>query len=407
MLNTSDPTPESWWKKWSMVHFVALMDVGAQFIAPLHRHAPPSYAHTKNPSFLTVFPIVAFLLLFLTASCASVHSVVTSTHPQSTANQGNSIVSSPVTSKGCDKPAPISPGTSVYENLNSNGITRSYLLYIPPHYDPHSSYPLVLNFHGHNSTDLKQARLSGFTKLADQQNFIVVYPQGVIGPDGKTGWDAGLHKDPKVNDVLFVSNLLSHLQDTLCVNPYRIYATGFSNGGGMTYVLACKLSARIAAFAPVSGSYIPPDGGCDPTRPVPIMEFHGTADPVVPYYGNIMKNEPPIDLWLQDWATRDACTKGPISFYKQGKVTGAEWTDCRDGVTVIGFRIQGERHIWPLVKFNIHTGTGTYPSSASSVIWSFFKTHPLLPSEPFPGKTPDACASSQDTLCGYPEHEPV
>lgn len=267
---------------------------------------------------------------------------------------------------------------------------RSYLLYVPPHYDPESSYALVLNFHGHSSTDLHQAQITGFTKLADQQNFIVVYPQGVIGPDGFTGWNSGLRNDPKVNDVLFVSNLLSHLQAALCVNPYRIYATGFSNGGGMTNVLACQLSGRIAAFAPVSGSYPPPPGGCNPTRAVPIMEFHGTADHIVPYYGNIMRNEPPIDLWLQDWATRDGCTKGPITFYKHGKVTGTEWTDCRDNVSVIGYRIQGEKHMWPLVKFNIHTGTGSYPSSASAVIWSFFKAHPLLPSGPFPGNTPDA-----------------
>ncbi len=264
------------------------------------------------------------------------------------------------------------------------------LLYVPPNYDPDSSYALVLNFHGHDSTDLIQARRSGFTELADQQNFIVVYPQGVIGPDGFTGWNSGLQKDPKVNDVLFVSNLLSHLQAMLCVNPYRIYATGFSNGGGMTNVLACQLAGRIAAFAPVSGSYVPPSGGCNPARAVPMMEFHGTADHTVPYFGNVMRDEPPIDLWLQEWASRDGCTKGPITFYKYGSVTGEEWTDCRDNVNVIGYRIEGEKHMWPLVKLNIHTGTGAYPSSASAVIWSFFKSHPLLPSGPFPGKTPDA-----------------
>jgi polyhydroxybutyrate depolymerase len=359
MLSTSDPTPESLWKK---------------------------------RSFLTKTAIVVFflLLLFLTTSCASTHSEASSTHLHQSENPDTSIVSSPVTSKGCDLPAPIPPGTSAVQTLNSNGLTRSYLLYIPPHYDPDSSYALVLNFHGHGSTDFKQARLTGFTQLAYQQNFIVVYPQGVVGPDGKTGWDAGLHFDPRVNDVLFVSNLLSHLQATLCINPYRIFATGFSNGGGMTYELACKLSGRIAAFAPVSGSYAPPVDGCNPTRPVPIMEFHGTADRTVPYYGNIVRNEPPIDLWLQDWATRDGCTKGPITFYNKHDIIGQQWLDCRGDVTVIGYRIQGEGHIWPHSKFYIHVGNRLYPSTASAIIWSFFKAHPLLPSGPFPGNSPDA-----------------
>jgi polyhydroxybutyrate depolymerase len=338
----------------------------------------------------TMMPVLLCLLLLLTASCASAHSLVASKKLHNAGNPTNAIVSAPITSRGCDKAAPIPPGSSAVQTIDSSGLTRSYLLYIPPHYDPDTSYALVLNFHGHHSTDFKQASITGFSQLAAQQQFIVVYPQGVVGPDGKTGWDSGLRFDPKVNDVLFVSNLLNHLQATLCINPYRIYATGFSNGGGMTYDLACKLAGRIAAFAPVSGSYAPPIDGCDPSRPVPIMEFHGTADVIVPYEGNILRDEPDIALWLQDWATRDGCTKGPITVYNQGDVTGQAWSDCRGDAIVIGYRIQGEGHMWPIVKFDIHTKTNAYPSSASAVIWAFFKAHPLLPSGPYPDKAPDA-----------------
>jgi len=261
--------------------------------------------------------------------------------------------------------------------MKSAGLTRSYLLYLPPDYHSASQYPLVLNFHGYGSNAYQQAQRSAFTALAREQDFIVAYPQGMRGPGGRTGWATGLPFRPPVNDVLFVSDLLSHLQATLCIDPQRIYATGFSNGGGMTNLLACKLAGRIAAFAPVSGSYPPAPGGCDPHHPAPIMEFHGTADPVVLYKGNPLKREPPVAFWLRQWASRDGCTKGPITFYRSGSVIGEQWTGCKGNATVIGYRIVGEGHRWPAVLFNIHTGKGVYPSTASEVIWSFFQTHPL------------------------------
>ena len=218
--------------------------------------------------------------------------------------------------------------------------------------------------------------------LADQQGFIAVYPQGVVGPDGRTGWATGIRGRPRVNDVLFVSDLLTHLQSVLCIDPLRIYATGFSNGGGMTNVLACTLAGRLAAFAPVSGSYPPYPGGCHPVRPVPLLEFHGTADPVVPYNGSMSNQFPPILTWLRGWATRDGCTSGPTVFYKQANVTGLEWTNCQGNATVIQYRISGEGHVWPHVTFNKPGGTAVSSLSASALIWSFFQQHPLPATSP-------------------------
>lgn len=317
---------------------------------------------------------LCLVLLLLTTSCGTASSAFTALHLLS---PGGSIVATPISSRGCGEPAPIRPGTDALGTVLSHGLIRSYLLYLPPDYRSTTPYPLVLNFHGHGSSSFEQALWSGFTALAREQDFIVAYPQGLRGPDGKTGWATGLALRPPVNDVLFVSDLLSHLQATLCINPLRIYATGFSNGGGMTNLLACKLARRIAAFAPVSGSYPPAPGGCEARRPAPIMEFHGTADPIVPYRGNPLKGEPPIAYWLRQWAARDGCTKGPITFYRSGNVVGQKWTDCKDDAIVIGFRILGEGHRWPGVLFKIHTGNGVYPSTASQVIWSFFKSHPL------------------------------
>jgi len=287
------------------------------------------------------------------------------------------LVTASLNRQGCGKPAPIAPGTKKIEFIDSGGLMRSYLLYLPPDYRETTQYPLVLDFHGYGSNPFIQARVSGFTTLAREQNFIVAYPWGAIGPDRNIGWATGLPGRAHVNDVLFVSDVLRHLQATVCINPQRIFATGFSNGGGMTNLLACKLAGRIAAFAPVSGSYPPAPGGCTPRRPVSILEFHGTADPIVPYMGSHRRKEPPIMLWLQQWASRDGCTKGPSMFYRSQNVIGEEWTSCRGGVVVIGYRILGEGHWWPHILINLRSGNALASYTASQVIWSFFQAHPL------------------------------
>jgi polyhydroxybutyrate depolymerase len=292
------------------------------------------------------------------------------------------IGTTPISSAGCGKPAPTPAGETVYETVLSGGLQRTYLLHVPSGYQANSREAVVLNFHGHGSNASQQEHRSGMTLLSDQQGFIAVYPQGVVGPDGQTGWATGVLNRPRVNDILFVSDLLNHLQALFCIDPQRIYATGFSNGGGMTNVLACTLAGRLAAFAPVSGSYPPYPGGCHPVRPVPLLEFHGTADPTVPYNGSPRKQYPATLTWLQGWVTRDGCTRGPTVFYKQANVTGLEWTNCQGNATVMQYRISGEGHVWPHIIFNKPGGTAVSSLSASALIWSFFQQHPLPATSP-------------------------
>jgi polyhydroxybutyrate depolymerase len=329
---------------------------------------------------LDVCCIFGALCALLTAGCSS--SPSSSALPSRTPLPETGVITTPIKSAGCGKPVPALPGSSINETLFSGGLIRTYLLHVPSGYQANSSEAVVLSFHGHGSNAFQQERRSGMSHLADQQGFIVVYPQGLVGPDGRTGWATGLRGRPRVNDVLYVSDLLNHLQSILCIDPLRIYATGFSNGGGMTNVLACTLAGRLAAFAPVSGSYPPYPGGCHPVRPVPLLEFHAMADPVVPYNGSTSNQLPPIFAWLQGWATRDGCTRGPTVFYNKVNVTGLEWTDCRGNAIVLHYRIRGEGHVWPFVTFHLPGGTVGKSFSASALIWLFFQQHPLPATSP-------------------------
>jgi polyhydroxybutyrate depolymerase len=232
----------------------------------------------------------------------------------------------------------------------------------------------MLIFHGFGGNDVGMERSTGFSQLADQEDFIAVYPQGLPhGDGGKPFWADVGPIDYGIDDALFVSDVLNDLQAKFCVDSRRIYATGFSNGGGMTNLLACRLAGRIAAFAPVSGDFYAIPAGCHPGRPVPILDFHGTADPVLPYNGiSINMNPawplPAIPRWLQDWAARDSCAHAPATFLRESRITGEQWTGCQGNAIVVHYRIEGGGHAWP---------PPIGGRSGAAVIWSFFQSHPL------------------------------
>ncbi len=188
--------------------------------------------------------------------------------PVTSAYVGGQVNNTPQVSPGCGRAAPFAAGNSEYEYIAAGGLSRAFLLHIPTGYQSSRAYPLLLSFHGTGSTAANMQRMTGFSTLADQAGFVVAYPQGVRGPYGATGWSSGGRGHPTLNDTLFVSDMLNTIQARLCINPRHIYASGFSNGGGMTWMLSCMLARRIAAFASVSGSYYPVKGSCEPGRAV-------------------------------------------------------------------------------------------------------------------------------------------
>jgi polyhydroxybutyrate depolymerase len=167
--------------------------------------------------------------------------------------------------------------------LVSSGEQRTYLLYVPESYDPSIPAPLVITFHGFVQWPANQMELSHWNDLADEHGFIVVYPSGTHFPlRWRTGGGFSADTDPG-RDVRFISDLIDKLESEFSIDPARIYANGMSNGGGMTFILSCQLSERIAAVGMVAGAFFYTWEECNPARQVPAIVFHGTDDPIVPY----------------------------------------------------------------------------------------------------------------------------
>src|SRR6266496_1133785 len=186
--------------------------------------------------------------------------------------------------------------------LTSSGVTRHYLLHIPPSYQSGNAIPLVINFHGYNSNSGQEENLTGMSAKADREGFIVVYPDGI-----NSTWFTGRGEDGQ-RDQQFIRDLIASLESQYTIDPKRIYATGISNGGGMTNRLGCDMADLIAAIAPDSGAYNFWQD-CNPSRPVPVLAFHGLDDNLVPYTGGTPKlMEPPIEEWAAAWAARNGCS---------------------------------------------------------------------------------------------------
>ena len=267
--------------------------------------------------------------------------------------------------------------------LVSLGKKRSYLLYVPETYNPATPTPLVISIHGYAEWPAHQMQISRWNDLAEQYGFIVVYPSGTQFPlRWRTRGEPGSDTDPML-DVTFISDLIDQLESEYNLDPARIYANGLSNGGGMSFVLSCKLSERIAAIGTVSGAYIFPWSECHPSRPVPTIVFHGTADPIVPYQGGPSKAFdlpfPSIPEWIDSLAQHNGCTGAPLEIPASGDVSGVQFTDCASNAEVVFYTIAGGGHSWPGGEPMPESIVGytTQNIDATKTMWYFFQQHPL------------------------------
>jgi polyhydroxybutyrate depolymerase len=279
-------------------------------------------------------------------------------------------------SAGCGQATPQEPGTSVLQTVRSGDRDRTYQLHLPPDYDAAKAWPVLLVFHGRGNSG---ERTEEFSKLSTLPA-IVAYPNGVVGQgDGeRQAWQGAPYSAPGVDDLAFTHDLLDRLEADLCVDERRVYATGKSNGAGFTGVLACRASERITAIAPVAGAFYgtgePP---CEPSRAVPVIEFHGTGDATIPYGGDADRGLPAIADWVAAWAERDGCHAGPQHETVGADVTASRWSGCERGTQVRHVAVDGGGHTWPGADSYSGGGRTTQTIEAHEVAWEFLRHHRL------------------------------
>jgi polyhydroxybutyrate depolymerase len=294
-------------------------------------------------------------------------------------------VSGSIGATGCGTTA--APGSTTLE-VTIGGHRRLVVVHVPAGYGGHARVPLVLNMHGSGADAADQEAFSGMNATSDADGFIVAYPQGLI-PEG-TGFDWNVPGVPLVggasvpsgaaDDVVFITRLVGVLEQRYCVDRARVYATGFSGGARLASQLACDASGTFAAVAPVSGLRHPTP--CPATRPVPVIAFHGTADPVDPYGGHGEAYWTySVPQAAGDWGHQDRCAPGALAKAGAG-FTVTLYSGCAGGADVELYSVTGEGHEWPdgpkvPKALSSLLGPQSGAVDADSVMWAFFAAHPL------------------------------
>jgi len=288
-------------------------------------------------------------------------------------------------------------GTTITGSIQAGGRVREYRLYVPPSYQPGRAAPLLFNLHGYGSTNLSQERSGDFRAIADTAGFLVVHPNGTIDPGTSylywNAWNQGGGPD----DVAFLSALIDTLAQRYTLDPDRLYSAGYSNGGFMSYELACHLGGRIAAVASVCGSMENGrPGACRPTHPTPVLEIHGTGDTNVTYNGGSWFVSIPtvLNYWVQANGCNPTPTVTPVPDIDPTDNSTAEhsvWRGNRVGAVVEHFRIINGGHVWPGGPPS-STDVVNRDISASAEVWRFLRRYRLsrlalgaAPAEAAPG----------------------
>jgi polyhydroxybutyrate depolymerase len=263
------------------------------------------------------------------------------------------------------------------------GLSRTYLVHVPP------GHPtgLVVNLHGGGSNGSQQERLTNFDAIADASGFVVVYPDG-IDNNWADGRGASEPDRRGIDDVGFLTALAGKLQNEHGIDPGHVFATGMSNGGFMANRLGCDRADVFAAVAPVAGT-LGAGVACNPSRPVAVLEVHGTADPLVPFGGGTMRGRGGTSdivsapAMVERWRTADACQGAPATETLANAGDGTvvhrfASTSCAAGTAVVFYQVDDGGHTWPggpqyLPKAII--GPTTHAFRASDAIGQFFTAH--------------------------------
>lgn len=301
---------------------------------------------------------------------------------------------------GCMVSLPLHPeaGPRTYKNYMGpgfNGVRRSYLVHIPPDYNPEKPMPLVVVIHGAFDTAKGMEKYSGFSALADREGFVVMYPNGMGLFGYLQHWNAGhccgKAADDNWDDVGFVEAAIEDAQARLKIDARRIYMVGFSNGGMLTYRFAAEKGDVLAAAAPMAASI----GGRpsadapewripEPEKPLAMIIVHGLADDDVPYEGGVSRYRGgtrtywPVEESVKFWVVNNGCRQEAADgYFNEGSVHMKSWGDCKNNADVALLLVNGWGHVWPGPYFTSDLAK-TNPLKdfdAAEIIWAFFKSH--------------------------------
>ena len=265
-------------------------------------------------------------------------------------------------------PAPtIQPGDSE-RTLTVDGQERTYLLHIPPGLDKGHPVSVVLIFHDLEGSAEDASLITHFDDIADKNSFIVGYPNG-LGASWNAGGCCRYAVEKNIDEIAFVRQILSDLGTIASLDPKRVYATGFSNGGMLAYRLACEMSDTFAAIASVSGDLF--YSSCQPQQSVSVIQVHGLADTIVPYNGGkgtYMPNVifPPAEQGITTWVQLDGCPSSSKVESEGTIFTHYIYAPCKAGTAVELYTFNSGGHEWP----------SKYVWDASQAIWDFLAAHP-------------------------------
>jgi polyhydroxybutyrate depolymerase len=271
-------------------------------------------------------------------------------------------------------------------------VRRSYVIYLPAHYDGSRPLPLVVSVHGAFSTAELHQKRTGFNAVADEVGFAVAYPRGMGLFDRLRHWNSGHCCGPArftlLDDVAYLDAVIDDVMDRVRIDPSRVYMAGYSNGGMMTHRFAAERSRRLAAAAVTAGTIGgKPDARTpvwkvpQPEVPVPILMIHGREDPIVQYEGGEDRRSATGRTWLsvnessRFWAAENRCDPTPLR-RSLGDIELVAWDRCADGADVLLYSIGRWGHIWPGPFAARRTTLEPLAGfDAARVIWSFFASH--------------------------------
>lgn len=257
-------------------------------------------------------------------------------------------------------------------------MARPYSKFIPSSYSKDTSLPLVVLLHGYGATGAMQESYLKFESVAENNKFILVYPDGTLDLSGKRFWnatDACCGFLSGVDDEAYLLSVLKEMESNYSIDAKRIYFVGYSNGGFMSYRMACKHPDRIAAIASLAGASYSKGTDCGAKSSVSVLQVHGTRDQTILYEGGqILGNSYPSAFdSASQWATFNRCTQNavarPTKLDLEGNVAGDEtsmmaWTNCQNSSEVELWTMEGATHI------------PTLRSTFATKIWEFFSAHP-------------------------------